>query len=121
MFVLIFEYKFQPNDIETILSEFVEEFKPGDQQEYIERVVRGAVEKIDQIDSVIDGVSNDWKVERISCVSIAVLRLAVYEIMFCEDIPSAVSINEAVRLAKKYEGDETAPFINGVLGKISEM
>lgn len=120
-FVLLFEYKFQPAEIESILTDFVEEFQPGNQQEYIERVVRGSVEKINEIDEIIDSVSNEWKVERISCVSIAVLRLAVYEIKFCEDIPSAVSINEAVSLAKKYEGDEAAPFINGILGKISGM
>ena len=115
-FVLLFEYKFQPNEIESILADFVEEFNPGNQREYIEKVVRGSVEKIGEI-----SVSKDWKVERISCVSIAVLRLAVYEIKFCDDIPSAVSINEAIGLAKKYEGDEAAPFINGILGKISGM
>lgn len=120
-FVLLFEYKFQPSEMESILSDFIEEFQPGAQQEYIERVVRGAVQNIDAIDGIIDGVSNEWKVERISCVSIAVLRLAVYEIKFCDDIPAVVSINEAVSLAKKYEGDEAAPFINGILGKISEM
>jgi len=120
-FVLLFEYKFQPNEIESILADFVEEFNPGNQREYIEKVVRGSVEKIGEIDEIIDSVSKDWKVERISCVSIAVLRLAVYEIKFCDDIPSAVSINEAIGLAKKYEGDEAAPFINGILGKISGM
>ncbi len=120
-FVLLFEYKFQPDEISSILNDFVAEFNPGAQQEYIERVVKGTVEHIDEIDEIIGGVSNDWKVERISCVSLAVLRLAVYEIKFCEDIPSVVSVNEAVGLAKKYEGEEAAPFVNGILGKISEM
>ncbi len=120
-FILLFEYKFQPDEIETILHDFVEEYKPGAQQEYIERVVRGVVAKIGEIDKKIDEVSNDWKVERMSCVSIAVLRLAVYEIMFCDDIPSVVSVNEAVGLAKKYDGEEAAPFVNGILGKISGM
>ena len=120
-FVLLFEYKFQPNEIESILTDFIEEFQPGAQQAYIEKVVRGSVEKIAEIDEIIDNVSAEWKVERISCVSIAVLRLAVYEIKFCDDIPAAVSINEAVSLAKKYEGDEAAPFVNGILGKISGM
>ena len=87
--------------------------------EQIEAELKSRFEKIDEIDSIIDSVSNDWKVERISCVSIAVLRLAVFEIRFCDDIPSAVSINEAVALAKKYEGEDAAPFVNGILGKIS--
>ncbi|MBQ7096517.1 MAG: transcription antitermination factor NusB [Clostridia bacterium] len=118
-FILLFEYKFQPKEIQSILTDFIEEYNPDTQQAYIEKVVRGTVERIDEIDGIIDSVSNDWKVERISCVSIAVLRLAVFEIKFCEDIPSVVSINEAVALAKKYEGEEAAPFINGILGKIS--
>ena len=120
-FVLLFEYKFQPNEIGSILTDFIEEFNPGNQTEYIETVVRGAVEKIDEIDRIIQGVSKEWDVERISCVSIAVLRLAVFELKFCDDIPNAVSINEAVTLAKKYEGEEAAPFVNGILGKISGM
>lgn len=120
-FVLLFEYKFQPEEIGTILSDFIEEYNPGAQQEYIERVVRGTVAEIERIDDKIAEVSKDWKVDRISCVSIAVLRLAVYEILFCDDIPAAVSVNEAVGLAKKYDGDEAAPFVNGILGKISGM
>ncbi len=120
-FVLLFEYKFQPEEIETILQDFIEEYNPGAQQEYIERIVRGVASNVEEIDKMIDGVSKDWKTERMSCVSIAVLRLAVYEILFCEDIPSVVSVNEAVALAKKYDGDEAAPFVNGILGKISGM
>ena len=120
-FVLLFEYKFQPGEIGSILNDFVEEFNPGGQQAYIEKVVNGTVEKINEIDEIINSVSNDWKVERLSCVSLAVLRLAVYEIRFCEDIPAVVSINEAIALAKKYEGEETAPFVNGILGKVSGM
>ena len=120
-FILLFEYKFQPDEIETILQDFVEEYKPGQQQEYIQRIVRGTVAELEEIDKKIDEVSKDWKVERMSCVSLAVLRLAVYEIMFCDDIPSVVSVNEAVSLAKKYDGEEAAPFLNGILGKISGM
>ncbi len=118
-FILLFEYKFQPDEIENILKDFIEEYKPGDQEEYIQRVVGGVIENITEIDEKIAEVSESWKVERISCVSLAVLRLAVYEILFCEDIPSVVSVNEAVALAKKFDGDEAAPFINGILGKIS--
>ncbi len=120
-FILLFEYKFQPDEIVTILQDFIEEYKPGEQQEYIQRTVRGAVANLEEIDKKIEGVSNDWKLERMSCVSLAVLRLAVYEIMFCDDIPPVVSVNEAVSLAKKYDGEEAAPFVNGILGKISGM
>ncbi len=118
-FILLFEYKFQPEEIETILADFVEEYKPGSQQEYIEKVVRGVISNLDDIDGKISELSKDWKIDRISCVSLAVLRLAAYEIDYCDDIPAPVSVNEAVALAKKYDGEEAAPFINGILGKLS--
>jgi len=120
-FILLFEYKFQPDEIETILQDFIAEYNPAQQEEYIRRVVQGVVSNLGEIDKKIDEVSTEWKVERISCVSLAVLRLATYEIVFCEDIPSVVAVNEAVSLAKKYDGEEAAPFVNGILGKISGM
>ena len=120
-FILLFEYKFQPDEIETILQDFIAEYNPAQQEEYIRRVVQGVVSNLDEIDKKIDDISTDWKVERMSCVSLAVLRLAAYEIMFCEDIPAVVAVNEAVSLAKKYDGEEAAPFVNGILGKISGM
>lgn len=120
-FVLLFEYKFQPEEIEQILADFIEDFNPGDQQEYIERVVRGVVENKDRIDEKIDELSQDWKTERISNVTLSALRLGIYEIEFCDDIPAAVSVNEAVSIAKKYEGEEAAPFVNGILGKLSGL
>ena len=118
-FILLFEYKFQPDEIETILQDFIDEYKPGEQEEYIRRAVDGVISNIEEIDNKIGNASKDWKVERMSCVSIAVLRLAVFEILYCQDIPSVVAINEAVALAKKFDGEEAAPFVNGILGKIS--
>ena len=118
-FVLLFEYKFQPDEMERILKDFVEEFNPGDQQGYIERVVGGVIENVEEIDGIIQDVSKDWTTERMSNVCLALMRLAVYEIKFCEDIPSVVAVNEAVALAKKYDGEESTTFVNGILGKIS--
>ncbi len=120
-FVLLFEYRFQPEEIEQILADFIEEFNPGEQQEYIERVVRGVVENRESIDEKIGELSKSWKTERISNVTLSALRLGIYEIEFCDDIPAAVSVNEAVNIAKKYEGEEAAPFVNGILGKLSGL
>ncbi len=120
-FVLLFEYRFQPEEIEQILADFIEEFNPGEQQEYIERIVRGIVANKEDIDAKIGELSKGWRTERISNVTLSVLRLGVYEIEFCDDIPAAVSVNEAVSIAKKYEGEEAAPFVNGILGKLSGL
>ena len=120
-FILLFEYKFQPQEIEQILADFIEEFNPGEQQEYIERVVRGVIENKTSIDEKIGELSKGWKTDRISNVTLSALRLGAYEIEFCDDIPAAVSVNEAVNIAKKYDGDEAAPFVNGILGKLSGL
>lgn len=118
-FILLFEYKFQPDEIKNIMDDFVRDFAPGEQQAYIEKVVMGTIENLESIDEKIGTLSEGWKTERISNVSLSILRLATYEIEFCDDIPTVVSINEAVSLAKKYEGEEAAPFVNGILGKMS--
>ena len=119
-FILIFEYRFQPDEIKTILANFIEEYEPGNQKEYIEKVVLGVADEIDAIDEKIGQLSKAWETDRISCVSLAILRLAIYEITKCDDIPFAVSVNEAVALAKKYEGEEAAPFVNGILGSLEK-
>lgn len=120
-FILLFEYKFQPEEIESILADFIEEYNPGEQQGYIERVVRGVVLNVEDIDKKIGELSSGWQTDRISNVSLSVMRLAAYEIEYCDDIPAIVSVNEAVALAKKYDGEEAAPFVNGILGKLSGM
>lgn len=69
-----------------------------------------------QLDDMINRYSSKWKVDRLSAVAVALLRMSICEILYVEDVPHGVTINEAVELAKKYGGDEDAPFINGVLG-----
>lgn len=74
-----------------------------------------------ELDARIDSVAVGWRTERMSRVDLAILRLAVYE-AFCDpDIPEKVAFNEAVELAKSYGGDESAAFINGILGKLSRQ
>lgn len=89
------------------------------QKEYIEECVKGVSLNIVEIDEIIALYSKGWNINRISKVSLAILRLAIFEIKYLEDIPEAVSINEAVDIAKMYEGEESedmSSFINGILG-----
>lgn len=72
-----------------------------------------------ELDALIDEKSTGWKTNRMAKVDLAIIRLAVYEIKFEDDIPTKVSINEAVELAKKYGADESAAFVNGVLAKFA--
>ena len=72
-----------------------------------------------ELDALIDEKSTGWKTNRMAKVDLAIIRLAVYEIKFEDDIPTKVSINEAVELAKKYGADESGSFVNGVLAKFA--
>ncbi len=119
-FILIFQYKFQPDDIREIVEDFFEEYDAGTQAEYIRNVVGGVAEKADRLDEKIEGFSKGWSKSRISLVSLAAMRLCVYEMLYCGDIPNTVSVNEAVGLIKKYEGEEATSFANGVLGNIQK-
>lgn len=86
--------------------------------EYVKRVLQGITENTVKIDSTIEPFLKKWKLNRISKIDLAILRVCTYEILFESDIPEVVSVNEAVELAKKYSQDTTGAFINGVLGNL---
>lgn len=119
-FILIFQYKFQPDDMQEIMDDFFEEYDAGVQTEYIKTVVSGVAANSDKLDEKIEEFSNGWQKDRIALVSLAAMRLCVYEMMYCDDIPNAVSVNEAVGLIKLYEGEDSTSFANGVLGNIQK-
>ena len=85
---------------------------------FAEEIIKGTIEKLQYIDKLIQDNTTGWTKERIAKVDLAILRLALYEILFRDDIPDSVAINEAIELAKKYSTDESGGFVNGVLGKI---
>ncbi len=85
------------------------------QNSYIYDVLTKATENLTEIDQIIEGCLKGWKFNRIANVDLAVLRLALSEILYIDDIPYEVSINEAVELAKTYGSNETPSFVNGVL------
>ena len=90
---------------------------PGpSQQAYIRKVVKGIADHGYELDRYIEKYAVGWKFERIPLVASAIMRLAMYEILYMPEIPNGAAINEAVELARKYEGDEVAKFVNGILG-----
>ncbi len=88
-----------------------------EEQEFITGEVIATRENLSQIDSMIDEKTSGWNLGRIGKVELTILRLAVYEMLFDDTIPENVAINEAVELAKKYGGDDSYAFVNGVLSK----
>lgn len=88
------------------------------QLDYINAMFEKVKENLQLIDDVIDNNSDKWRVTRIPKVDLAILRLAIAEMLFADDIPCEVSINEAVNLAKKFSTDDSGKFINGILSKV---
>jgi len=121
-FNLIFQYGFiNAEEVESNKDIYFGENPDIDDEDkkYILATVDGTIENIEKIDGVISERARGWSIERMSKVDLAILRLAVYEILFSEDMPDSITINEAVELAKKYSSDEAPAFINGILGKLS--
>lgn len=89
-----------------------------DDERFAERLVLGVAKDIARIDAALSDVSQNWRVERMDKVDRNILRLAAYELLSCPDIPRAASINEAVELTKRFSGEESAAFINGLLDRL---
>ena len=120
-FILIFEYRFQPDRAETNIAALLEMYPDAEsQKDYIEDVVLGFAKNAEEIDGKIAENAKGWSLSRISSVSLACLRLALYEILFREDIPNPIAIDEALNLVRKFEGEEAIGFVNGVLGKFEK-
>ena len=115
-FTLIFEKSFHPEiTVEEMISMAVEA-RYLQTDEFAVLLAKTADEQQPEIDCIIENNASGWKKDRISRVSLSLLRLALCEMLFIEEVPTNVSINEAVELAKLYASQEDAAFINGVLG-----
>ncbi|MEE4356938.1 MAG: transcription antitermination factor NusB [Desulfococcaceae bacterium] len=86
--------------------------------DFFQTVTRGVMRNRSHIDTVLARFSDNWKISRMSCVDRNIMRIAVYEMFYCADIPYKVSINEAIDIGKKYGTDESGSFINGILDRI---
>ena len=89
------------------------------QLRYIDSVVSGVANREEDLNTEIQKFSIGWDVSRISKLARCIMQLAIYEILYVEDVPTGVAVSEAVRLAKKYDGDDTGAFVNGILGSFA--
>ena len=106
--------------IESIITADSEQVQnlDGEEKNYFDKVTEGIKQRQKEIDDMILSKLKNWTIERIFKIDLAILRLAVYEIIFYEDMPPKVAVNEAVELAKKYGNDASSNFVNGVLREI---
>jgi N utilization substance protein B len=118
-FKLLYQMQIQKEIPGNILDIYYQQYKsPPQAKEYIDDIVTGVAKNLKEIDDCISDLLEGWRIERLSKISLSAIRLSVYEIKYRSDIPGSVSISEAVRLAKNYEGDEAASFVNGVLASL---
>lgn len=106
-------------DVEDAFKHLQGKFNIEDRDlDFARHLVSGTIDKLPELDTEISRLSRDWKLERIAAVDRSILRLALYEIFYDQDTPYNVSINEAVEIAKKFCGEQSSKFINGILGKV---
>ena len=124
IFKMLFQIEF--NETEEMPSHLkyyfdtLEDAAEKDKQ-YIQKKYEAVVSHVPEIDRIINDSARGWKTGRMNKVDLTILRLAVYELKWDEEIPVGVAINEAVELAKKFSGDEGPAFVNGVLGKVASQ
>ncbi len=118
-FILIFEKEFNDNSIEDILETAADarDLVPDD---YINRVFKGVYDSLGELDSLISESLVGWSITRISKTALCIMRLAIFEMKYIEEIPVSVSINEAVELCKKYATENDASFVNGILSTVAK-
>jgi len=107
------------NASEEMLLRFCDHFNPPVKvRPFFLQLVNGVIQTMAQIDQMIERFSQNWKLNRMSCVDRNIIRIAVYEILFCREIPPKVSINEAIDIGKKFGTEESGAFINGIVDSV---
>lgn len=117
LFRIEFNNEAEMSEQEELYFELLDEVSEKD-QEYILNKYRAIKEKVEEIDGILNQLSEGWKTTRMNRVDLTILRLATYEFKWDEEVPTGVAINEAVELAKKYSSDQGPSFVNGVLAKV---
>jgi N utilization substance protein B len=117
--MLLYELDYRPADLAAVLREFWRDrVVPPEVRAFADALVRGTAEKLAELDGTIEANAAHWSLARIAPVERNILRLAAYELLFRNDIPERVAINEAIELAKLYGSEESGAFVNGILDQI---
>lgn len=114
----LFQVDMSGTDKEEAINNVLEDDETKD--DFLEKLVFGTLENLDEIDQIFKSHLENWKIDRVGNVDRAVIRMAIYEMKFVEEIPINVSLNEAVDVAKSFGGEESGRFVNGVISKIAE-
>ncbi|MBI2013232.1 MAG: transcription antitermination factor NusB [Candidatus Colwellbacteria bacterium] len=119
----LYEWDFygRKQDPKTVLKRNLAEFAPGfNEPEFVEKLSDGVINKMSELDKIIETSAPDWPLTKLPIVDRNILRIGLYELLFADrkEVPPRVAINEAIELAKSYGGDNSGKFVNGVLGTV---
>ena len=115
----LYQLNITKQDVTALLAQFEEHFLPGGEaDEFLRRLVLGVLEHREELDRLIEQYSENWRLDRIDVIDRNILRMALFELLYCEDIPPKVTINEAIDLGKRYGSEDSGSFINGILDRI---
>ena len=123
IFKMLFQIEFNdPADMPDHVRLYVDSLENASEKdrEYIQKKYEAVVSRIPEIDEMINSSAKGWKVSRMNKTDLSILRLAVYELKWDEEIPTGVAINEAVELSRRFGGGTSPSFVNGILGKLAE-
>jgi len=115
LFYMDVHHNASPQMLQCFCDNFI---PPQKARPFFLKLVNGVLESQPQIDAIIERFSKNWRVKRMACVDRNVMRIAVFEMLFCQDIPPKVSINEAIDVGKKFGTEESGAFINGIIDRI---
>jgi len=115
----LFQLDFNPEPIDSALKDFWEEKDPNEREKtYAEEIIKGVVQRKDELDDRLSQYAKRWDSERMGAVDRTVMRVALFEMLYRDDVPPVVSINEAVHFAKDFSSFQSGRFVNGVLDRI---
>lgn len=117
----IYEWDFRENsDLEEINDRNIAEYENDSDDKFVNFLVYGIKDHLEEIDKIIVISAPEWPIDQVSLIDKSILRLAIFELLFSENVPPRVVINEAVELAKQFSGENSSKFVNGVLGTVYE-
>jgi N utilization substance protein B len=116
---VLYQLDMTKQDPAGAMAQWRDHFSPHEENdEFVERVVLGVLEHRKEIDQLIETYSENWRLDRMNTVDRNILRMAAFELLYCEEIPPKVTLNEAIDLGKKYGSEDSGSFINGILDRI---
>lgn len=115
----LYQLNITNQDVTAVLAQFQEHFVPGGEaDEFFKRLVLGVLKHCQELDRLIERYSENWRLDRIDMIDRNILRMALFELLYCEEIPPKVTINEAIDLGKRFGSEDSGSFINGILDRI---